>query len=87
MALEGSSYYKLPRILQYFSGNIGFHHIHHLGPLVPNYKLSACHRENDLFHNIEPLTLWASFKTLNLRLWDENRQMMVSFRQVRQNGS
>ncbi len=83
MALEGSSYYKLPRILQYFSGNIGFHHIHHLSPLIPNYKLSKCHRENELFREIKPLTFWASFKTLTYRLWDENAQEMVSFRKMR----
>jgi omega-6 fatty acid desaturase (delta-12 desaturase) len=82
MALEGSSYYKLPRILQYFSGNIGFHHIHHLSPLIPNYKLSRCHRENVLFHGIKPLTFWASFRTLTYRLWDEKAQEMVGFRKA-----
>jgi omega-6 fatty acid desaturase (delta-12 desaturase) len=88
MALEGSSYYKLPRILQYFSGNIGFHHIHHLSPMIPNYKLSRCHRENALFQEVKPLTLWTSFKSLSYRLWDENAQEMVSFRKfkLRQSG-
>ncbi len=83
MALEGSSFYKLPRILQYFSGNIGFHHIHHLSPLIPNYKLSKCHRENALFREIKPLTFRASFKTLSFRLWDEAKQDLVSFRKLR----
>ncbi len=83
MALEGSSYYKLPGILQFFSGNIGFHHIHHLSPLIPNYKLSRCQRENDLFQGIKPLTFFASFRTLTFRLWDENAKEMVSFRKVR----
>ncbi len=83
MALEGSSYFKLPRILQYFSGNIGFHHIHHLSSMIPNYNLARCHRENDLFRSIKPLTFWASFRTLTLRLWDEKAQEMVSFRKYR----
>ncbi|MEI7725861.1 MAG: fatty acid desaturase [Bacteroidota bacterium] len=87
MALEGSSYYKLPRILQFFSGNIGFHHIHHLSPLIPNYKLARCQRENTLFQDIKPLTFWASFKTLTYRLWDEKEQQMVSFRNLKLSGA
>jgi omega-6 fatty acid desaturase (delta-12 desaturase) len=83
MALEGSSFYKLPRILQYFSGNIGFHHIHHLSPLIPNYKLSRCHRENALFQDIKPLTFRASFRTLAYRLWDEKANEMISFRKLK----
>ena len=82
MALEGSSLYKLPRILQFFSGNIGFHHIHHLSPMIPNYKLARCHRENSLFLEIKPLTFWASFRSLTFRLWDEKAQRMVSFRKI-----
>jgi acyl-lipid omega-6 desaturase (Delta-12 desaturase) len=85
MALEGSSYYKLPRILQYFSGNIGFHHIHHLSPMIPNYKLSKCHRENALFREVKPLTFWSGFKSLTFRLWDEKAQEMVSFRKMKLN--
>jgi omega-6 fatty acid desaturase (delta-12 desaturase) len=85
MAMEGSSYYKLPRILQFFSGNIGFHHIHHLSPMIPNYKLSKCHRENALFSSIKPLTFRASFKTLTYRLWDEQASKMVSFKSMKQN--
>jgi acyl-lipid omega-6 desaturase (Delta-12 desaturase) len=83
MALEGSSYYKLPRILRYFSGNIGFHHIHHLSPLIPNYNLAKCHRENQLFNEIKPLTFRESIKTLTYRLWDEKDNEMVSFRKMR----
>lgn len=82
-ALEGSSYYKLPRLLQYFSGNIGFHHIHHLSPMIPNYNLSRCHQENTLFNTIKPLTIWQSFTTLSLRLWDEEAREMVSFRKLK----
>jgi acyl-lipid omega-6 desaturase (Delta-12 desaturase) len=83
MALEGSSYYKLPRILRYFSGNIGFHHIHHLSPMIPNYNLARCHRENALFNEIKPLTFLASFKTLTYRLWDEKANEMISFRKMK----
>ena len=83
VALEGSSYYKLPRILQFFSGNIGFHHIHHLSPMIPNYNLPRCHRENSLFSSIRPLTLRQSLATLTLRLYDEKNNTLVSFRRMR----
>jgi omega-6 fatty acid desaturase (delta-12 desaturase) len=85
VALEGSSYYKLPLVLQYFTGNIGFHHIHHLSPLIPNYNLSRCHRENDLFNTIKPLKFWPGFKTLTFRLWDETSSEMISFRKLKLN--
>ena len=49
---EGSSFYKLPKILQWFSGNIGFHHIHHLSPRIPNYNLEKCHRSEPLFQTV-----------------------------------
>jgi len=80
-ALEGSSFYKLPRILQWFSGNIGFHHVHHLSPRIPNYNLQRCHEANSLslFRRITPITLLASLKSLTFRLWDETRQMYVGF--------
>jgi omega-6 fatty acid desaturase (delta-12 desaturase) len=78
-ALHGSSFYKLPRILQWFSGNIGFHHIHHLSPRIPNYNLEACHNENEIFHDIEPLTLRTSLKSLRVRLWDEDRHQMIGY--------
>jgi len=78
-ALEGSSYYKLPRVLQWFSGNIGFHHVHHLSPRIPNYNLERCHRSEPLFRAVKPVTLLASLKCLNFRLWDEERQRMVGF--------
>jgi len=83
VAFEGSSYYKLPRILQYFTGNIGFHHIHHLSPLIPNYYLSRCHRENSLFNRIKPLKFWPAFRAVTFRLWNEKTQEMISFRELR----
>lgn len=83
IALEGSSFYKLPRILQWFTGNIGYHHIHHLSPKIPNYKLEKCHRENSIFNNIKPVTLMSSLKSLRLRLWDENSRRLVGFKNLK----
>jgi acyl-lipid omega-6 desaturase (Delta-12 desaturase) len=82
-ALEGSSFYKLPKILQWFSGNIGFHHIHHLSARIPNYNLERCHRANPLFQQVKAVTFWASLKCLTFRLWDERQRKLVSFRDAR----
>ena len=81
-AVEGSSFLKLPAVLQWFTGNIGFHHVHHLSPLIPNYNLARCHYENELFRNVKPMTLFSSFKTLKLRVWDEATRQMISFRKM-----
>jgi acyl-lipid omega-6 desaturase (Delta-12 desaturase) len=81
-ALKGSSYYKLPKLLQWFSGNIGFHHIHHLSPRIPNYELEACHSDNPMFQDVEVMTLRESFGTLKLGLWDEKQQRLISFRKA-----
>jgi omega-6 fatty acid desaturase (delta-12 desaturase) len=78
-ALEGSSFYKLPRILQWFTGNIGFHHIHHLRPRIPNYHLERCHKSNPLFQRIKPITLLSSLRSLTFRLWDEQRRQFVGY--------
>jgi len=83
-ALKGSSYYKLPRILQWFSGNIGFHHIHHLSPRIPNYNLEKCHQADPLFQQVKPITLFASFKTATYRLWDEKSRKLVGYRHLRE---
>jgi omega-6 fatty acid desaturase (delta-12 desaturase) len=82
-ALQGSSFYKLPKVLQWFSGNIGFHHIHHLSARIPNYNLQKCHEADPLFHTVKPLTLWQSFRSLGLRLWDEESRKLVGYRQAR----
>lgn len=81
--LLGSSYYKLPAILNWFTGNIGFHHIHHLSPKIPNYYLPKVHFEHPIFQQVRPLTLWRSFKSLGYRLWDEQRKQMVGFNVLR----
>lgn len=77
-AMSGSSLYELPAILQWFTGNIGFHHIHHLGPRIPNYKLQQCFKENPVFQ-VKSLSVWGSLKTLRLRLWDEANKKMVGW--------
>lgn len=82
-ALQGSSFYKLPKLLQWFSGNIGFHHIHHLSPRIPNYNLERCHRANPVFQQVQPITLASSLKSLNLRLWDEKLHRLVGYRHLR----
>lgn len=76
--MDGSSFYKLPKVLQWFTGNIGFHHIHHLSPKIPNYKLEECHNENPAFQ-IEPLTFRQSLSSLFFRLWDEKEKMLVGW--------
>jgi len=82
-ALDGSSYYRLPRILQWISGNIGFHHIHHMRATIPNYHLEACHRAIRAFRDVHPLTFWKSLRTPWLQLWDEQQRRLVSFRSLR----
>ena len=82
-ALEGSSFYKLPRVLQWFSGNIGFHHIHHLSPRIPNYNLERCHQADPLFQKVKPITLFSSFKSFTFRLWDEQRRTLVGYGHLR----
>jgi acyl-lipid omega-6 desaturase (Delta-12 desaturase) len=85
-ALLGSSYYKLPRLLQWFSGNIGFHHIHHLSPKIPNYKLQRCHEENPLFQESKVLGFRTSLKSASMKLWDEERKRMVGFSHLKREG-
>lgn len=82
-ALQGSSFYKLPKILQWFSGNIGFHHIHHLSPRIPNYNLERCHKADPLFQSVKPVTLLRSLKSLTFRLWDEQQRKLVGFGHLR----
>ncbi len=83
-ALQGSSFYKLPKVLQWFSGNIGFHHIHHLSARIPNYNLQKCHESDPLFQQIRPTTLGSSLRSLTLRLWDEQSKKLVGFAHMKQ---
>jgi omega-6 fatty acid desaturase (delta-12 desaturase) len=78
-SLQGSSYFELPRPLQWITGNIGFHHIHHLNSRIPNYNLEQAMVENPEFQQVTKLTMWNSFKCVTLALWDEERQKLVGF--------
>lgn len=82
-AMRGSSYYALPPVLRWLSGNIGYHHIHHLSPRIPNYNLQRCHRSTALFEQVQGLKLMHSFKSMRLHLWDEGRRRLVGFKQAR----
>jgi acyl-lipid omega-6 desaturase (Delta-12 desaturase) len=82
-AIRGSSYFKLPKVLQWFTGNIGFHHIHHLSSRIPNYALQQCMEENPQFQEVTTITLWSSLKSLRLNLWDEQQRQLVSFRHLK----
>jgi acyl-lipid omega-6 desaturase (Delta-12 desaturase) len=79
-ALHGSSWLRLPKVLQWFTGNIGFHHVHHLVPRVPNYRLQAAHRAEPAFAaNVTGLTLWQALRAPSFTLWDEAKGAMVRF--------
>jgi omega-6 fatty acid desaturase (delta-12 desaturase) len=82
-ALRGSSFLKLPRPLQFVTGNIGYHHIHHLGVRIPNYNLQRAHEENSIFHSVPTLSLWDGLLAVRLKLWDEQRGRLVTFSQAR----
>lgn len=85
-ALRGSSFYRLPKILQWFTGNIGFHHVHHLSPKIPNYLLEKCHTEVPAVQAVSVLTLRSSLRSLPLTLWDERGKKLVSFSQAKRSG-
>ncbi|MBI1775838.1 MAG: fatty acid desaturase [Proteobacteria bacterium] len=82
-SLRGSSYLRLPKLLQWFSGNIGFHHVHHLNPRVPNYRLQECHDGIPELRATPILTLRSALLSPALALWDEDRQKLVSFADLR----
>ena len=83
VAVQGSSFYKLPKILQWLTGNIGYHHVHHLSPRIPNYYLERCHEESSIFKEVKPITLLASLKSFTFRLWDEDRRQLIGFGAVK----
>ena len=82
-ALEGSSYLKLPGVLRFFTGNIGFHHVHHLSVGIPNYNLQAAHDGDDRLQTVPHLTLRQGLRATRLKLWDERRGRLVTFREAR----
>mgnify|MGYP001791640485 FL=1 len=81
-AFSGSSFLKLPVVFQWFTGNIGFHHVHHLSSKIPNYNLAKCHYDNEIFKDVKPIILFSTFKALKLGLWDEANRQMISFRRI-----
>lgn len=81
-AIKGSTYYKLPRLFNWLTGSIGFHHIHHLNPLIPNYNLKKCHKENPIFEKVVNIIRFRdSFSCMFNKLWDEQKEKMISFRE------
>jgi omega-6 fatty acid desaturase (delta-12 desaturase) len=82
-ALRGSSYLRLPQPLQWFSGNIGLHHVHHLNARIPNYNLQRAHNANAIFHDIPVVSLWSGVRAVRLKLWDEDRARLVTFAEAR----
>jgi acyl-lipid omega-6 desaturase (Delta-12 desaturase) len=81
-ALKGSSYLKLPKVVQWFSGNINFHHIHHLCPKVPNYRLETCHNAIEMFRNVKPITLKDTWNAIGLNLWDRDTNRLVTYKEA-----
>lgn len=82
-ALRGSSYLKLPKVLQFFSGNIGLHHVHHLSTRVPNYNLQKAHEAYPAFQQVPTLSMWDGIKCVRLKVWDEESQRLVGWREAR----
>ena len=82
-ALRGSSFLDLPKVLQFFSGNIGYHHIHHLSVRIPNYNLPRAHEQHPVFRTVPTLSLADGLRAVRLKLWDEERARMVTFAQAR----
>jgi len=79
-SLGGTSYLRLPRLLQWFSGNIGFHHVHHVDPRIPNYRLEECHNADAGFQSASTLTLRTALQALRYALWDSDLERLVPFR-------
>jgi omega-6 fatty acid desaturase (delta-12 desaturase) len=78
-ALFGASWYRLPKILQWFTGNIGLHHVHHLNPKIPNYELQRCLEDNSFLQSATALSLGSAFRSISLRLWDERTRKLVGW--------
>jgi omega-6 fatty acid desaturase (delta-12 desaturase) len=85
-SLQGSSWYKLPKVLQWITGNIGLHHVHHVNARIPNYNLQPCLEAVPCLHQVCPVTLMDSLRTVRMNLWDEDRARLVSFRDLHRGG-
>jgi omega-6 fatty acid desaturase (delta-12 desaturase) len=86
-ALRGSSHLRLPAVLQWFTGSIGLHHVHHVAPRIPNYRLQSCHDSHTLFAKSPVITVRTGMSALRLSLWDEDRHRLVGFRDLRDHAS
>ena len=82
-ALRGSSYLRLPSVLQFFTANIGLHHVHHLSARIPNYNLQRAHDRNPIFHDVPTLSLWDGLRAVRFKLWDEDGGRLVTFAEAR----
>jgi omega-6 fatty acid desaturase (delta-12 desaturase) len=82
-ALQGSSYLKLPKVLQFFTGNIGLHHVHHLSARIPNYNLQRAHDANPIFHDVPQISLMDGVRATRLKLYDEERGRLVTWSEAR----
>jgi omega-6 fatty acid desaturase (delta-12 desaturase) len=77
------AYVRLPRVLQFFTGNIGLHHVHHLNARIPNCNLQRAHDDNPVFHQVPTISLWDGLRAVRLKLWDERHGRLVTFAQAR----
>jgi omega-6 fatty acid desaturase (delta-12 desaturase) len=82
-ALRGSSYLRLPMVLQFFTGNIGLHHVHHLNARIPNYNLQRAHDASATFATVPTVSLCDGLRSVRLKLWDEQAGRLVTFAQAR----
>jgi len=82
-AIEGSSYYQLPKLLQWVTGNIGFHHVHHLSPRVPNYHLEKAHESAPPIQQATTINFKSSLKSLRYKLYDERNKTFVTFGEIK----
>jgi omega-6 fatty acid desaturase (delta-12 desaturase) len=82
-ALRGSSYLRLPKVLQFFTGNIGLHHVHHLSARIPNYHLQRAHDDHEVFRSVPQIGLRDGLRATRLKLWDEDRGRLVTFAEAR----
>lgn len=82
-ALQGSTHLKLPKVLQWFTGNIGLHHVHHLSPRIPNYRLQQCHDSHPELQAVPTIGFWQGIRALGLKLYDEERHRLIGYRELR----
>ena len=80
--MQGSSWYKLPKVLQWISGNIGLHHVHHLRPRIPNYNLQECLNATPELQLPDPLHFWPSLKSVRLKVWDEKLKLLLTLKEM-----